>query len=271
MNNIKTTEAKIRSLIARLLALFGLALIYVFIEVISFPVMAYITTKYDKTLHTSYDQTSVTTSSGLTYDKASTGRACQYLPQTNTVDPNSCIDAIILAGSVGEGMRRSFIGLLESEADLPNIVCLDSGGGVTKSAEWIAEIIRQRELNTCMADYLELENGSRKTSVSCKSVCPFILLAGHERKALGNTFSIGVHHSGRMMNLPLVGKFAKHTPMLQMLLQPPLKPIVEDSRPQVKEKYMALLERSYQTDLDDMDIIAPEDYSKYAIFSGDGQ
>jgi hypothetical protein len=101
MNNIKTTEAKIRSLIARLLALFGLALIYVLIEVLSFPVMAYITTKYDKTLHTSYDQTSVTTSSGLTYDKASTGRACQYLPQTNTVDPNSCIDAIILAGIGG--------------------------------------------------------------------------------------------------------------------------------------------------------------------------
>ena len=242
------------------------AALFLWGEIIAYFVMGKITRSYDESYNAQYDQSSVTTEEDVTYEKASVGKACAYIRGTKNVDEGSCIDAIILAGKVGQGMEQSFYNLLTNRTEHPKMVCFRSEGGDTKSAENIAHVIRERGLDTCLADYIEINNGYWEDTY-CTSVCPFMLLAGHSRIALGDTFKIGVHHTGMMMNLPVIGKFAKHTPVARMIFFPPLKPIVESSSAQDKEKHKALLERSNLTDFNDMDYIASNDYPKYAIFT----
>lgn len=218
----------------------------------------------------SYSDKTVNINSGFKINKASLGKACEFFPGTEKVNKNSCINAVILAGYIGEGMDKKFDELLGGTSKLPDTVCFASHGGVTKSAENIANKIRELNFNTCMADYLDFDNGAEtKIPPVCNSACPFMLLAGKSRIALGSTFSINVHHTGRWFNLPFSYKVGLNTPLLRMLYSPPLKAIVEASGPEDKEKHMALYERSLLHDFDDipLDRIDPDDYEAYNIFT----
>lgn len=132
--------------------------------------------------------------------KAAIGKACDENKQ-------NCIDAIILRGQVSDGMLSAFLLLLEdNNLDVPDTVCLDSGGGGTLIGEVISRFIRKREMNTCIASTYQypVESGIPDIDdgkIECASMCPFLLLAGNNRFGIGQNFTLSVHSPGN-------GKFA---------------------------------------------------------------
>tara|TARA_R110001583_G_scaffold193090_1_gene360695 strand:- start:2497 stop:3309 length:813 start_codon:yes stop_codon:yes gene_type:complete len=85
-----------------------------------------------------------------------------------------------------------------------NTVCFRSFGGSTTAGLQIAQYIETNTFNTCMSGTVKLspEYDSRVSKVAsgennfCHSTCPFVLLAGEKRYAIGDQFKIKVHRPG---------------------------------------------------------------------------
>lgn len=86
--------------------------------------------------------------------------------------------AVILKGGFGVGSAEDVRRLLDQAPGVRTLV-LDSGGGRIREGEVIAQLTRERELNT----YVETH---------CESACTYIFMAGHDRAATPNA-RLGFH------------------------------------------------------------------------------
>lgn len=138
--------------------------------------------------------------------KATLSRVCKFKGSEFQVDTSSCKDAILIFGFIDNGTIKSFDELYPNVKNRINDVCFLSRGGGTQAALELAKKIERYQLNTCVGEHVsiwideEWEIWKTKTgnpaTVYCKSVCPFILMAGKERVAIGERFEIKVHHPG---------------------------------------------------------------------------
>ncbi|HEX7113634.1 MAG TPA: hypothetical protein VF193_00735 [Steroidobacter sp.] len=110
----------------------------------------------------------------------------EYAPLAFGYDPLGRIEAtvtsngaaIVLTGSLGLGSAKEVRHLLDHAPGVRTLV-LDSDGGRLREAELIAELTRERGLDT----YVETH---------CESACTFIFLAGRDRAATPNA-RLGFH------------------------------------------------------------------------------
>lgn len=146
------------------------------------------------------------TASGAVY----LGQACDYNHTENNVKRGSCVAAVVLDGTIGNEMLFAFESAIQSNLINHMPVCFRSRGGVASSSVKIAALIRQYNLDTCMSDYVEYNQRyhivknkfeaiapQSYADVYCSSMCPFILIAGKHRYALGDQFVIQLHHTGK--------------------------------------------------------------------------
>jgi hypothetical protein len=138
--------------------------------------------------------------------KATKSKVCKLEEHEFEAKPNSCVDAILVYGEIDDGTISSFDKLYPDVKDHIDTVCFLSWGGGTQAALKLAKRIKYYELNTCIGEHISIHiDGEWKTWQAksdnpalpyCKSICPFIMLAGKERIAIGEQFEIRVHHPG---------------------------------------------------------------------------
>ncbi len=108
---------------------------------------------------------------------------------------------ILLQGEIVKDSVEKVKAFLEKEnisSDQNNMmICLDSPGGNGQAAVAIGEEIARRGLDTCLAEKYTLLTGEmqHRTTV-CASACPYILLSGEKRIAIGEELIISGHSSG---------------------------------------------------------------------------
>ncbi len=108
---------------------------------------------------------------------------------------------ILLQGEIVKDSVEKVKAFLEKEnisSDQNNMmICLDSPGGNRQAAVAIGEEIARRGLDTCLAEKYTLLTGEmqHRTTV-CASACPYILLSGEKRIAIGEALIIAGHSSG---------------------------------------------------------------------------
>lgn len=121
---------------------------------------------------------------------------------TCTQSGATCLKTFILEGRISVGDGQKFERKLEKLAAVHpeiDVICLNSYGGENEDAAYIAGVIKDRHLKTCVGDMplkdgMSASSGLRFTAV-CESACTLILLAGEERIAIGDRFAFGLHSS----------------------------------------------------------------------------
>jgi hypothetical protein len=207
--------------------------------------------------------------------KLYSGNACALDAAGN---PMACQTAVFLDGPIGREMFESFDSALKQQQLPHRMVCLRSDGGLLKGAERIAQLIRREKLDTCVADYVEYTAVYDKSTqrftphattthhdVSCGSVCPFMLLAGTERVALGQQFNIKLHHPGTPSKTCL-GTVYQNSDLSKENV---LLALVQQSPSQDAAAHHFLYQRALQTNFRKKkpDIVSHTDFAKYRLFT----
>ncbi|MDY6976692.1 MAG: hypothetical protein SVW51_10780 [Pseudomonadota bacterium] len=151
---------------------------------------------------TRYGESTIDGINGESIEKVDLGLACSFKSGSLEPDDSTCREAILIIGDVGKGMAQSFARFLNTNPERPNLVCFRTKGGELEGAEQVAHLIRINALDTCVADYVDGKHWDL-IDVSpgfCNSICPFVLLSGKNRLAIGNQFKIEVHHPGFVWN-----------------------------------------------------------------------
>ncbi len=201
------------------------------------------------------------------------GKACDYDSQVIT---SSCQNAVILDGTIGFEMYEDLKSAIENK-QMPNqLICLRSPGGVIEGAEKIAELIRSQQINTCLSDYVEYDAVYEKSSksfkpitkqshnaIDCTSACPFILIAGKNRTALGDNFTVKLHHPGTATftcagTIYSNADLSKKNGLLNMVKQSPADEF---------EQHQMLYQRAVQTNFRKFDNVCHCDFEKYRLFT----
>ncbi len=205
----------------------------------------------------------------LQLEKVFLGEACALKDDGKDIDNATCKAAIILAGSIGEGMFEAFENFLLENKEHPNLVCFMSNGGELNGAEKIANKIRGEGLDTCMSDRIKVtgKDLSSKIASNCESACPFVLLAGSNRVAIGSDFKITVHHPGSTTSFCICDiKFNKDgfTDSENVYTR-----IIQASAEDVRDSHMDFYRRAMSTPFyeDSLDLIKYEEFKKYKLFT----
>ena len=125
--------------------------------------------------------------------KAMLGDAC------NKENTDCKKNVLIIIGAIDDGTLSAVEQVAEKTKF--DTVCFNSPGGNADAAQRIGNWIKSNNLNTCLAERYKLENGVTTSKVQCQSACPYLLLMGKTRTALGSDFNIGVHRSGVPVDL----------------------------------------------------------------------
>ncbi|WP_439821520.1 hypothetical protein ACSPX5_09330 [Pseudomonas sp. HLG18] len=187
--------------------------------------------------------------------KAMIGEAC------NKESTDCKKNVLIIIGAIDDGTAKAIDHLAETATF--DTVCFSSPGGSAGIAQDIGNWIKSRHFNTCMAERYKLEGGIGISNVQCLSACPYLLLMGKTRVALGSDFSIGVHRSGVTFDLcvchfkvnefwPYVSTWG-YRDMLGHSDQP--------------EIHQSLLSFSLDVDSTDIHNLTQAELKKYAVFN----
>jgi hypothetical protein len=127
--------------------------------------------------------------------KVSFGKACNQ-------SGDHCIPSFNYEGGFSDFDDYRFLNSIEkltAAHSEVSTVCFNSPGGRNEVAAQVAEAIKSKGLNTCVADILlkdgETISSSPRYTSSCQSACVFTLLAGKQRISVGDRFVIGLHSS----------------------------------------------------------------------------
>lgn len=212
------------------------------------------------------------TDSGAVY----LGQACDF--NHNAVLRGSCVTAIILDGTIGNEMLLAFEAAIQSDLIQNMPVCFRSHGGVASGSVKIAALIRQYNLDTCMSDYVEYKQryhtGKNKfediaeksySDVYCASMCPFILIAGENRYALGDNFAIQLHHTGKR-SVNCVNTFYENSDLTENNYY---LDMVSQSAEKDKKQHYLLYQRALKTSFTSkkLDSLCHCDFEQYALFT----
>lgn len=207
--------------------------------------------------------------------KLYSGNACAL---DATGKPTACQPAVFLDGPIGREMLESFDLAIKQQQLPQRMVCLRSNGGLLRGAERIATLIRREQLDTCVADYVEYnavyDNSAQRFTnlasvthrdVSCDSVCPFMLLAGSKRLALGQQFNIKLHHPGAPSKTCL-GTVYQNSDLSKENV---LLSLVKQSSEADQAAHFQLYQRALQTPFrrKKPDHVNHADFAKYRLFT----
>ncbi len=201
------------------------------------------------------------------------GKACDADPQVQSA---TCKNAVILDGNITKNMYEDLKSAIKRD-QLPNkLICLRSRGGVTQAAEAISDLIRTHQLDTCLSEYVEYDQAySSVTSnfaaitkqthsdVMCDSACPFILISGKNRIALGDDFKLRLHSSSSPKYLCVTTIYESSN----LDKGNPLLDVVNKSPAEQQAKHQMLYQRSLLTNFKKLDEVSHDDFDKYAIFN----
>ncbi len=207
--------------------------------------------------------------------KLYSGKACAL---DTAGKPMACQSAVFLDGPIGREMFESFDSAIKQQQLPQRLVCLRSNGGLLIGAERIAKLIRREQLDTCVADYVEYNavydkstqrfielSNITHSNVSCGSACPFMLLAGSKRLALGQQFSIKLHHPGRPSKTCLGTVYqnsdlSKENVLLSLVEQSPEADLAAH-----KQLYQRALRTPFR--MNKTDHVSHEDFATYRLFT----
>lgn len=162
-------------------------------------------------------------------------------------------NAVLVRGWLDEETITSFKTLLDTNIKF-DTVCLSSPGGHNDTAIALMDYVRETKLNTCIAEEYYSDGLLLTDKGTCKSSCPFILLMGQERHHIGTNIDIGIHHSGKKIDICATcfyinwggGEF---------------RPYFTDPQ------HISMYERSRKTHITDMDNLHHSEWGKYNIFT----
>ncbi|MGR5347338.1 hypothetical protein [Vibrio mediterranei] len=120
-------------------------------------------------------------------------------------DLSQCIpNVLVLQSAFSDKTPDIFEEVLLAKPDT-QYVCFDSPGGNAVGAAKMAEIIKNHNLNTCVAEQYYFDDGTRnfadpisKSATHCASACPFVLMAGKEVTMVGDVPFVGFHAASRL-------------------------------------------------------------------------
>ncbi len=201
------------------------------------------------------------------------GKACDADPRVQNA---ICKNAVILDGNITKQMYEDLKSAITRD-QLPNkLICLRSRGGVTQAAEAISDLIRTHQLDTCLSDYVEYDQAyssiannfaaitkQTHSDVMCDSACPFILISGKNRIALGDSFKLRLHSSSSPKYLCVTTIYESSN----LDKGNPLLDIVNKSPAEQQAKHQMLYQRSLLTNLKKLDEVSHDDFEKYAILT----
>lgn len=168
-------------------------------------------------------------------------------------DRINCLENVLLIqGLIDEGTISS-IKKLASLNDVETI-CFRSRGGYNDKAQMLMSYIKDNDINTCLAEEYYIEGKGSISGTYCKSACPLILLMGKERFHIGNEITIGIHHSGKVLDFCF-------TCILFDSGGEGFMPFFSD------ESHIKLFERSRKTPLKNMDFLQRDEWKEYNIFT----
>jgi hypothetical protein len=201
------------------------------------------------------------------------GKACDADPQVQSA---TCKNAVILDGNITKEMYEDLKSAITREQLPTKLICLRSHGGVTQAAEAISDLIRRHQLDTCLSDYVEYDQAysnittnfaaitkQTHSDVMCDSACPFILISGKNRMALGDNFKLRLHSGSSPKYLCLTTIYES----ANMDKGNPLLDVVNKSPAEQQAKHQMLYQRSLLTDFKKLDEVSHDDFDKYAIFN----
>lgn len=179
-------------------------------------------------------------------DKAVIADACEK-------GKKNCLkDVLLIQGEIDRGTISS-IRKIDSLKEIDTI-CFNSPGGYNDIAQTMMSIIKEKGINTCLAEEYYLEGMGSISGTYCKSACPLILLMGKKRFVIGDEIEIGIHHSGKALNFCFTCFFIDNGG--------------DDFLPYfTDEGHIKLFQRSRKTPLKDMDFLQQDEWKEYNIFT----
>ncbi|QJP95691.1 MULTISPECIES: hypothetical protein [Pseudomonas] len=190
--------------------------------------------------------------------KAMLGEACNK--ENSTCKKN----VLIILGAIDDGTVKAIEQLAEKETF--DTVCFGSPGGSAGVATRIGRWIKSNNLNTCMAEHYKLEGGIDVSNVECQSACPYLLVMGKTRTALGSDFNIGVHSSGVPLDF-CVCRF-KVNEFWPYVSTSDYRKMLEGS--DEAEIHLRLLSDSLEVDSTSIHRLTQSELEKYAVFNAYG-
>lgn len=113
---------------------------------------------------------------GKIIPKVFLGKACR-------IEGKCLTDVAVFYGGINKESKEAFETFINENS--VKTVCLSSGGGKTEEAEYISNIIMDKKLNTCMADYYYSKEDAGHLiplmSLGCNSACNLLLLSSDVR------------------------------------------------------------------------------------------
>lgn len=169
---------------------------------------------------------------------------------------NCLKNVVLVTGLLDQETTKDFNALLETNIKFDTI-CFSSPGGYSDTAIPLMDYVRKNKLNTCMAEEYYSDGVLLPDKGKCKSSCPFILLMGQERHHLGKNIDIGIHHTGRKLDLCVTCFFINWGG--------------EEFRPYfTDQQHISMYDRSRKTHITKMDNLHHNEWSQYNIFTISG-
>lgn len=161
-------------------------------------------------------------------------------------------DVVLIHGKIDKSTVSSFYNLYSVRK--VKTVCFHSEGGLNNYAQELMAFIKDKEINTCLAERYHFKDKGVLSNVYCDSACPFVLLMGKERYQIGSDFEIGIHNSGIKLD------FCIHCLYINIDASEYRELLTND-------KHIKLYDRSIETPFSGVESIPANLWTSYDIFT----